>query len=179
MERKDKGKNFSYGGCFGDSGSFPIWELTGGALCSWGFTIPSPELLVALDPLGCENLDLSCRKALFYPCPAWPLPCPGAVRCRRVWNPPWAFSIASPRKSGSFTLFWTMQHSCPEGAGGTCELSLGSSSGGAGNCRNNFRGRYFSTGNKFALSQHPDKKSSFLTMFSAFSLFKFSRSIFF
>lgn len=29
-ERKEKGKIFGYGDCFGDSGSFPIWELAEG-----------------------------------------------------------------------------------------------------------------------------------------------------
>lgn len=141
---------------------------------------PSPELLVALDPLGCKNLDLSCRKALFYPCPAWLLPCPGAVRCRRVWYPRIGFFHPFSKEECQFTVFWTKHHSYPEGAGRTCELSHRSSVRRVWELQKHtyFRGRYCNAGNEFALSQHPDKMGCFLIMFSASSLFKFSRSIF-
>lgn len=175
-----KRQNFWLWGLLWRQWKFSYLGACWGTLCSWGFTVPSPELLVALDPTGCESLDLSCRKALFYPCPAWPLPCPGAVGCRRLWYPPWAFSIPSQRRSGTFTVFWTVQPPALRVQGECVNWATDVHSGGAGSCRNTyFRGRYCNTGNEFALSQHPDKKSYFLTMFSAFSLFKFSRSFFF
>lgn len=35
----------------------------------------------------------SCRQAIFYPCPTWPLPCRGTVTCRRGGIQIWAFGI--------------------------------------------------------------------------------------
>lgn len=131
--------------------------------------------------MGCEKLDLSCRKALVYPCSAWPLPCPGAVRCRRVWYPPMGFF--RPFSKEEWWLHCPSDYASllPWGCRGTCELTHRNSVRRCWELQKHayFRGRYSSAGNEFVLSQHPDKKSYFLTMISAFFLFKFSRSIFF
>lgn len=94
--------------------------------CSQGFTTQVPELLVALGPMCHKKMELSCGQAIFYPCPTWPLPCPGAVIYRRGWYPStgfWHYMLPSQRKSGSFTGFWTVHHwACPGGGGGSSAL---------------------------------------------------------